>query len=131
MSSIEPDDCRRHIDCPEEVAGGLVIAGGNRTVLLEPGKEILDQVTRPVDVTIIVTGLLAGAGGRDNDAFPSFFQRRDDPFLGIISLVGDDRLSLRMGEQHVSTLKVMGLPWRQVKSSRIAQRINACMDLGA
>ena len=44
------------MDGGEEVAGGLVVARGHGTELLEFGKEILDEVTRLVDVLVVVAG---------------------------------------------------------------------------
>jgi hypothetical protein len=44
VSSIEPNDAGGEIDSSEEVAGGLVVAGGDGAELLEPGEEVLDQM---------------------------------------------------------------------------------------
>ena len=53
VSSIEPNDSGGEVNRGEEVAGGLVIAGGDGTELLEPGEEILDQMARFVEVAIV------------------------------------------------------------------------------
>ena len=42
------------MDGGEEVARGLVVAGGDGTELLEFGEEVLDEVTRLVDVLVVV-----------------------------------------------------------------------------
>ena len=44
MSSIKPDDAGGQVDGGEEIALGLVIAGGDGAELLEPGEEVLDQM---------------------------------------------------------------------------------------
>jgi hypothetical protein len=44
MSSIEPNDRCSQIDGTEEVAGGFVMAGGNRPVLFEASEEVFDQM---------------------------------------------------------------------------------------
>ena len=44
----KPNDTGGEIDGSEEVAGGLVIAGGDGAELLEPGEEVLDQMARLV-----------------------------------------------------------------------------------
>ena len=41
------------MDSAEEVAGGLVVAGGNAAILLELVEELLDQVTGSVQVLVI------------------------------------------------------------------------------
>ena len=51
--------------------------------------------------------------------------------MGVVGLVCDDSLRSSVLEQDVSTLEIMGLPGREEKSRRIAQRIDRGMDLGA
>ena len=53
VSSIKPDYSGRQMDGTEEVARGLVVTGGGGPVPLEPGKKILDQVSRLVEVAVI------------------------------------------------------------------------------
>ena len=48
------------MDGGEEVAGGLVIAGGDGTELLEFGEEVLDQVARLIEVSVIVARAVSG-----------------------------------------------------------------------
>ena len=96
MSSIEPNNGGGEIDGTEEVAGGLVVAGGNAAILLELVEELLDQVTCPVQVLVIFARLFAAALGRNHDAFARVLQGIDDPFLGIVSFVGDDGGSWRV-----------------------------------
>ena len=90
MSSIEPDDSSGEMDGAKEVAGGLIVACGNAAILLELIEELLDQVTCPVQVLVIFTWLFAAAFGRNHDAFARVLQGIDDPFLGIVSFIGDD-----------------------------------------
>lgn len=54
MSSVEPDDRSGEIDRAEEVGGACIVSGGNRTVLLECGEEILDQMSGLLHVRIVV-----------------------------------------------------------------------------
>jgi hypothetical protein len=42
-------------------------------------------------VLVVVARLLAAALGRNHDVFASVVQGIDDPFLGIVSFVGNDR----------------------------------------
>ena len=50
----------------QEVSRGLVVARGNGTVLLEPGKEVLNQVTGLVQLAVIVALVPARAGRRNH-----------------------------------------------------------------
>ena len=50
MSSIEPNDGGDEVNCAEEIASGLVIERSDAAVLLEPGKEVLDQMTSLVQM---------------------------------------------------------------------------------
>jgi len=49
------------MNCPQEVARSFVVAHGDCAVLLEPGKEVLNQVARLVQVTVMATLVLARA----------------------------------------------------------------------
>ncbi len=44
------------VNCPEEVQGGLFVAGGDATPLLQAGEEVFDSVTqaiqRPVEIAL-------------------------------------------------------------------------------
>lgn len=98
MSSIEPDDSGSEVDGAKEIAGGLVVAGGNAAILLELVEELLDQVACPVQVLVIFARLFATALGRNHDAFARVLQGIDAPFLCIVSLVGDDSGGGRAGQ---------------------------------
>lgn len=86
------------MDGPEEVAGSLVVASGNAAILLELVEELFNQMTCPVQVLVVFAQLPAAAPGRNHDAFTSILQGSDDPLLGIISFVSDDRGSRRAGQ---------------------------------
>ena len=86
------------MDSAEEVAGSLIVAGGNAAILLELVKELLDQVPRPIQMLVIVTRLFAAALGRNYNAFARDLQGIDDPCLGIVSSVGDDSGGRRAGQ---------------------------------
>ena len=51
--SIEPNDSASQMDGAQEVTCGLVVACSNGAVLLEPGKEVLDQVAGLVQMAVI------------------------------------------------------------------------------
>lgn len=115
----------------EEVASGLVVARGNSPELLEPGEEVLDQVASLVQVPVIFARLPARAQRRNHHHAAPARQRLDHPLVRIECLVGDESLGFNAGQQRVSALQIMGLPGREVKSRRIAQRIDRGVDLGA
>jgi len=48
------------MDGAEEVAVGLVVAAGNAPILHERIEELLDQVTGPVQVLVILAGAVCG-----------------------------------------------------------------------
>ena len=63
------------MDCGEEVSGGFVVAGGDSAILLELAEEVLDEISRLVDLFVVVALDFAIA------------LRRDHPFVGIEGLV--------------------------------------------
>ena len=57
------------MDSAKEVARSLDVARGKDAVLLESGKEVLDQVTRFVQVTVVALRVLARSFRGTNDGF--------------------------------------------------------------
>lgn len=49
------------MDRTQEVARRLVVARGNRAVVLEPGEEVLHEVARLVQVIVVAAQLFAAA----------------------------------------------------------------------
>ena len=119
------------MDCAEKVASGLVVAGGDGAILLEPGKEILNQVTRPIQMPVMVAPLLAVALGGNDDAFAGVFQGRDHPLLGVIGFIGDNSVRRDVRQQRIGPFQVMRLSRRQMKTGRVAQGVNGGVELGA
>lgn len=72
VSSIEPDDRGGEMDGVEEVAGGLVVAGGNVAILLELVKELLNQVARPIQMLVALALFVAALGRRVTTPLPAF-----------------------------------------------------------
>ena len=109
MSSIEPDQSGGEVNAAEEVLGGFVIAGRDGPELLEFGEEVLDQVTRLVEVSVIVSGDLAIGLGRDDRRLARFGRRIDHPLVCVKSLVGNQRVRVHVWEQVVGANQVMSL----------------------
>lgn len=131
MPSIEPGDAGGQVDGGQEVCGSLVVAGRDRPELLELGEEVLDQVTRLVQILVIGTRVSAVGFGRNHRRLARLFQQGKDPCLGVECLVGDQDAGLEFGEQGVRSLQVMRLPRREREAGWVAQRIDRGVDLGA
>ena len=119
------------MDGPQEVASGFVVARSNGPVLLQACEEVLDQMPSLVEVAVIFARLFVRYPGRNDHCFAIVQERLDQPGLGIVGLVGNNSLRGCVLEQDIGSLEIMGLPWREKKACRVAQRIDRGMDLGA
>ena len=119
------------MDGAEEVSGGLIVAGRNRSVLLELTIEILHEVARLVQFLVVEARNLSIALGRNDEVFSCRKQRLDDPRIGIESLVCQQSVGLHLGQKHVGTLQIMGLPRSQEESQRISEGVDHGVDFGA
>ena len=75
------------MDAGEEVSGGLVIAGRDRSVLLELAIEVPHEVARLVQFLVVRALNLSIAFWRNDKLFSFRKQRPDDAFIGIESLI--------------------------------------------
>jgi hypothetical protein len=119
------------MDGGEEVSGGLVVAGGNGSVLLELTIEVLHEVARLVQFPVVEALNLSITLGRNDELFSCGEQRLDNAFIGIESLVCQQGVSLHLGQKLVGTLQIMGLPRSQEESQRISEGVDHGMDFGA
>ena len=71
--------------------------------------------------------MLARVFRGNDDAFSSLRQRLYHPLLRVVGFVGET-LAPSVSR---SALQIMGLPGREVKAGRIAQRIDRGVNLGA
>ena len=99
--------------------------------MLEFAEEILDEVARFVKLFVVVPLVFAIGFGRNDGAFAGFFERLDDPFVGIEAFVGDHDVGRDLRQQDVGTVEIAGLSGREREAGRIAQRIDRGIDLGA
>ncbi len=113
----------------EEIPSGFVVAGGDGAVRLELGEEIFDQVAGLVQVPVTTALNPVLAARRNHDLFARFFQRINQPLLGIVGFVRKEGVGLGIRQQFIGTDEVVGLPGGEVKSRRIAQRIRRGVDL--
>ena len=119
------------MDGTEEVAGALVVAGGDGPELLQLGEEVLDQVACLVEIAVIGPRRLAVALGRDHGGLAGLLQRLQHPLLGVECLVGDQQVGGEAGQEGIGTLEVVGLPGREREPGRIAEGIDRGVDLRA
>ncbi len=85
------------MDCGQKVARRLIVAGGNGSELLKFGEEILDQMPRLISVAVELPGLAAIGLEWDDPGFAGGGQRCQDALVGVVGLVGDQRLGLQVG----------------------------------
>ena len=116
------------MDDREEVSGGLVIAGRNRSVLLELTIEVLHEVARLVQFLVVERSITLG---RNDELFSCRKQRFDDTLIGIGSLVCQQGVGLHLGQKQVGTLQIMGLPRSQEEGQRISKGVDHGMDFSA
>ena len=131
LSSIEPDDNRGEVDSREEIDGAFVIAGCDGAKLLEFGEEILDEVTRFIELFVVLALMLAIGFWRDDGALASFVERLDNTLVGIEAFVGDHNVGLDLRQQDVGAVEIAGLSGCEREAGWIAQSINRRIDLGA
>jgi hypothetical protein len=131
VSSIKPDGCGSEVYGGQEVSCGFVVAGGDRAELFDFGEEVLDQVACFVEVTIVIPRPSALCPRRDHRGLAGGGQRRDDAFVGVKSLVSDQRVSLHRWQEVIGPDQIMGLPAGQEEAHGIAQRIDQGVDFRA
>jgi hypothetical protein len=131
VSSIEPNDSSGEVDCGEEISRRFVIAGGDRTILLEFAEEVLDEVTRLVEIFVELALDRAVGPWRDHDRLSARAQRFDHPLVGIEGFVRHQGIGNHVRQQSVGTCQIMGLAGRKFEPQWIAQRIDERMNLGA
>ena len=119
------------MDAGEEVSGGLIVAGRNRSVLLEFAIEVFHEVARFVQFLVVGARDFSIAPRRDHEFLPCREQRLDDALVGIESLVCQQCFGSHIRQQRGGPFQIMGLARRQDEVQRIAQRIDERMNLGA
>ena len=105
---------------------------GNPLVLLQLGKEVLNQVSPAVLVSVELPGILL-LRLRWNHCFHLvLLQAIQQPCSCCVGNVCQQGLDLiqKGFQQHVRTLQVMGLTRTEMKTRWIAEGITGCMDFG-
>ena len=129
MSSIEPDDGSGERGSAKEGLGALVVSCGDASELFEFCERIHDQMPGLVHLLIISPLFFSVFLGRADGLNAGFFQRIENPFLRVISLVGQERLNAfkKIGQQGIGSFQIVSLSRCRMKTGRIAQGIVGCM----
>jgi hypothetical protein len=131
LSSIKPNDAGDELDGSQEVARGLLVAGGDRTKLLDPGDEVLNQMACAIKLSIVVARQGPVGSRRDHRGLTCSGQRLKDALIGVECLVRDQRSSRHRGQQVVRPHQVVCFAPGQKEAGRVAQRVDQGVDLGA
>lgn len=108
MSSIKPDNDSSKINCGQKVPCPFIVACGNPSILLELGKEILNQMSCFVQVSIILTLNSTVALRRDNRCFTLLFKSLKHALISIVSLVGQECIGSKLIEEDIGSIQVTG-----------------------
>jgi len=119
------------VDCSQEVACGLVVACCDSAILLEPGEEVLDQVTLLVEVAVKCGWVLAVRARWNDRLLASLGQWLAHAFVSIERLIRDQPIRRDVRQEMIRADQVVRLAAGQMKPDRVAQRIGQGMDLGA
>ena len=119
------------MDGGEKISGGFVVACGDGSKLLEFAKEIFDQAAGLIEVFVVRARLFAVGLCWDDWFYFGLAQGLDHPFVGVISLVGEQHVGLKPRQERVGALEIMGLSGREMKAGRIAQRVDRGVDFRA
>ena len=119
------------MDSRQEVPRQFVITSGNRSILLEFLKKVFDQMTRAIEVLVILAPHDPVALRRNDRRDLSRFQHRQHPCVRVIRFVGQHRADLQARQPLIGTDQIRCLSATERQADRIAQGIRQRMDLGA
>src|SRR5580658_5812864 len=110
---------------------GLLVAGGDRTKLLDLGEEALDQMARAIKLSIVVARQGPVGSRRDHRGLTSGSQRLEYASIGVERPVGDQRIGRHRGQQVVRPHKVRWLAPGQKGADWVGQRGDHGVGLGS
>ena len=116
MSSIQPDDRSSEVNRTEKVNRTLVVARCNRSILLEFGKKVFNQMTGFVQMSVVDSQRRAVATRRNHGSLAFSLESVNHPLVGIIAPIGKQRIRHQFGKELVRSLKVTGLSRREMKA---------------
>jgi hypothetical protein len=100
------------VDGGKEIPGGFVIAGYDRSELLEFAEEILDEVALFVEFSIEFARRHAVWSRRDNGGFASRRQRVEYSAIGIKGAICHQQVGGHVRQQRISSGQVVRLSRR-------------------
>ena len=130
MLSIKPDSGRDEINGGQEVAGDFIVTGSDGSELLEFAEKVLDQVAGFLKFPAVEAGRFSVPFRRNNDHFPCGLQEFDHPFIGTVAFVRQHGLRRKPRQQHIGTVQIAGLSWRQNRPSGVSQGIDRGINFG-
>ena len=127
----EPEACCGKSDGGEEVAGQLVVAGGDSSEVLQLVEEALDEIAQAVDGMVDRSLVLTIALGGDM-RLRSMLGDEIDDVLGVVAAIGDGiARRFQAVEQSWYGGLIGSLARRQDEPDRQAVGIDDSVDLGA
>jgi len=121
------------VDGSQKSIGSLILKGGSSLVLLQFGKEVLNQVSPAILASVELPGFFLIELRWNHCFHPVLLNAIQESYLcSVVGFVCQKGLDLiqQSFQQHVSILQVMGLTGTQMKTSWIAERITGCMYIG-
>ena len=115
----------------QKIARRFVVTRRNGPVLLELGEEILDEVARFINVPIEITRRLPARFGGYDGGLTGGGQRFDHALIGIERFIGNEDVSLHVGQKLVGSEQIVSLAAGQMEADRVAKGIDQRVDLGA
>jgi hypothetical protein len=97
--------------------------------LFELAEEALDEIARAIERDVCRSRLLAVGLGRDDRRDTAVCERTDER-IGVVALVGEQRVRLDAIEQRGGLRDVRGSPWRQRQRHGIAECVHDSVNLG-
>ena len=119
------------MDAGEEVSGCLVVAGSNRSVLLELAEEIFHEMARFVHLLVETPFDLAITFRGNNGFFSCLEERLDHALVCVIRFVCQQSVCPHLRQKLIGAIQIMGLAWAQQEGERITQGIDHGVDFGA
>lgn len=119
------------MDGGQKILCGFVVASSDGPELLETTEEILNQMAMFVKLSVVIAHLRSILLRRYDGGLAGGRKWGKHPLVSVKRLVGNDDLRLDRGQKVIRAVEIMRLTGAQQKICRIAQRIDAGMDLCA
>ena len=129
MSSFEPSERADEVEAGEEVAGGLLVARGDGSEMLDDVEEAFDEVALTIEGEVAIALAFAVRFWRDDRANGAHLKALDEAVC-VISLVSEERFGLDLGGECFSLGDIVNLAAGETDRQRISQSIDDGVDFG-